>query len=122
MGTNDTNDEGESKLIYPELSYLITGICFAVHNELGRYAWEKQYSDAVEQSLKENEIPYQREAAIGNTGNIADFIIDDKLIVEVKAKRFPVKEDYYQIQRYLQASQKKLGLLVNFRQRYLKPA
>lgn len=32
-----------------------------------------------------------------------------------------LRDDYYQLQRYLQSTQKKLGLLVNFRYRYLKP-
>ncbi len=48
-------------------------------------------------------------------------IVDGKLILEVKAKRLVAKEDFYQLQRYLQATRKKLGLLVNFRNRYLKP-
>jgi len=48
-------------------------------------------------------------------------LIDDKIIIELKTKSITSKEDYYQIQRYLQASEMKLGLLVNFRNRYLKP-
>lgn len=49
-------------------------------------------------------------------------MVDDKIVLEIKAKRLVSKEDFYQLQRYLQFSTKKLGLMVNFRNRYLKPA
>jgi len=39
----------------------------------------------------------------------------------VKAKPLILKNDYYQTQRYLQALNIKLALLINFRNRYLKP-
>jgi GxxExxY protein len=111
----------KEKLIYPELSYLINGICFEAHNKLGRYAREKQYGNFVEEKLRELKIPYEREYRIDKAGNTVDFLIDNKLILELKAKRFIFKEDLYQMQRYLQSSGKKLGLIVNFRNRYLKP-
>ncbi|MFQ5865793.1 MAG: GxxExxY protein [bacterium] len=119
MNTNKTNVKG--KLIYPELSYKITGICFDVHNELGRYSREKQYCDLLERKLKEANLHYEREYAVGDTGNRVDFLIENKIILEAKARDFIIKDDYYQIQRYLQSLDKKLGLLVNFRNRYLKP-
>lgn len=119
MHANDTNKN--KKLIYPELSYIIAGICFEVHNQLGRYAREKQYGDLLEEKFKEIKIPYEREYRIGNTGNTVDFLVDNKIILELKVAPLILKEDYYQTQRYLQASDIKLALLVNFRNRYLKP-
>jgi GxxExxY protein len=119
MHTNDTNKNG--KLIYPEISYLITGICFDAQNILGRYAREKQYCDFIEKRLAELKIPFEREFQQKDSANIIDFLIDEKVILETKAKRFVLKEDYYQIQRYLQSLNIKLGLLVNFRNRYIKP-
>ena len=119
MNTNDTNKK--QKLIYPELSYIITGILFAVHNQLGRYAREKQYCDLIEKNFKELKIPFIREWIIGQTGNRADFLIDGKIIIEVKAERIITKRDYYQTQRYFQHSERQLGLLVNFQSQYLKP-
>lgn len=117
----NTNKKINGKVIYPELSYTITGILFAVHNELGQYAREKQYGDLIEKKLKEIKIPYKREFPISNTGNILDFIVEDKIILELKNTRILTKENYRQIQNYLQQTNIKLGLLVNFRPKYLKP-
>lgn len=110
-----------SKVIYPELSYAINGVLFEVKKELGQFAREKQYGDMIEKKLKEKNIPYRREVTIGNTRNIIDFIIDNKIVLELKATRFVLKDHYRQIQNYLQHAKVKLGLLVNFREKYMKP-
>ena len=77
----DTNKN--TKLIYPELSYALTGICFTVHNKIGSYGREKQYGDAVENALQDTGIKFVREFRIGDSGNIADFIIDGKISIFV---------------------------------------
>ncbi len=118
----------DEKPIYAELSYKINGILFAVHNELGRYRNEKQYADAVETLLKTHKIAYEREkiapvSFLGETEgrNKIDFLIEDEMILELKAKRIIEKQDYYQVKRYLAALEKKLGILVNFQDKFLKP-
>lgn len=117
-----------TKLIYADLTYEINGILFSVHNELGRFCNEMQYSDAIENRLKGLNIIYKREEIIppsfeGETKgrNKVDFIIEDKIILEIKVKRILDKNDYYQVRRYLDAFNKKLGILVNFRQKLLQP-
>ena len=117
MHTNDTN----TKLIHSELSYLLTGIFFEIHNTLGRYSKERQYADALEAKLRGLRVPFAHEHEIKQSRDRVDFIIDNKIIIELKARRVITREDYYQMQRYLQASGLRLGLLVNFRNRYLKP-
>ena len=116
------NTNKKEEIFFPELSYTINGVCFSVHNEVGPYAKEKQYADVVESKLRETGICFVREFRIGNTGNVVDFLIDDKIILELKAKRLLTKDDYYQVQRYLQETNIKLGLLVNFRNKYIRPA
>lgn len=115
-------------IIYPELSYNVCGLCFYVHNKLGRYLNEKQYADALENLLKESKIKYIREKALLSSfkgekerRNIPDFIVEDKIVIDIKAKPFITKEDYFQMRRYLISSKKKLGLIINFRQKYLYP-
>jgi len=117
-----------TNLIYADLSYEITGALFAVHNELGRFCNEKQYGDRIEQEFKARSIKYEREKILPASfeGEVAgrnkiDFIIEDKIILEIKARRILTKEDYYQVIRYLKAFDKKLGLLVNFRAKYIEP-
>ena len=70
------------KLVYPELSYLITGACFEVHNQLGRFCREKQYGDALEEKLRLLKTDCKREYTVGVTGNRIDFLIEDKIILE----------------------------------------
>lgn len=117
----DINDTNKLKLLYPKLSYKITGLCFTVHNDLGRYSREVQYADALEKELKANKVPYKREYTVRDTRNRVDFIIDDKVLLELKAKDIIGREEYFQVQRYLQVTQLRLGLLLNFRQKYLRP-
>ena len=108
-------------LLYPELSYTVTGICFSTHNELGQFAREKQYGDMLEKKFREAKLAFMREQSIGKSSNILDFVIENKIAIELKAKRSIIAEDYRQVQNYLQGSRLRLGLLVNFRNKYLKP-
>ena len=48
------------------------------------------------------------------TGNKADFLVKERVLLEFKAKRFLQEADFRQMQRYLQATGIKLGILVNF--------
>jgi len=123
MGANDTNNTNPNneELIYKELSYLVTGVLYSTHNELGPYAREKQYGDVAERIFKEKGIVCIRELRVAESGNILDMVVDNKIGLEFKAKRILTKEDYFQTQRYLQESGLKLAILVNFRDKFIKP-
>lgn len=119
---------GDSKIIYGDLCYRLYGLLYYIHNELGRYCSEKQYADAFEIVLKENKINYIREAELkidfekhNIKRNRVDFIVFDKILIDFKAKPIITKEDFFQAQRYLKSSKLKLLLIVNFREKYIRP-
>ncbi len=119
--------EKEQKIIYPELSYKLNGIFYETQNTLGRFCRERQYCDAIETRLKNLHIPYEREKQLplkevsNQNTNKVDFIADDLILIDAKAKRYITREDYNQMKRYLQAANKKLGIIVNFRENSIKP-
>lgn len=116
-----------NKIIFAELSYRINGMFFQIQKELGRFCREKQYADRFEELLISSKLNYKRELEINAIninsprGNKVDFMIDNKVIVDLKAKKYITKEDYYQMNRYLEGSDLKLGIIVNFRDSFLKP-
>lgn len=108
-------------IIHKELSYKIVGLLYKTHDALGRFAKESHYGDFLEKLFRENHISYEREKVLSveSFKNKADFIIENKMILELKVRPVISREDYYQVQRYLRASDLKLGLIVNFRHKYL---
>lgn len=109
-------------LIYPELSNKLLGLALQLHKEMGCGFREKVYQDAFEVLLKENKIPYEREKHIDLLFHgvklehdfFYDFLIDNKIGVELKAVSEMVGEFEAQIINYLHVSNHKLGLLLNF--------
>ncbi len=112
----------ESKLIYKEESYKIIGICMEVHRNLGGGFLEIVSKDALEYEFKKLNIPYEREKAypVEYKGIVlphkfyADFVVMDKIIVEVKSCSDITDEFVAQTLNYLAVSKLKLGLIVNF--------
>lgn len=117
-----------TNLIYKDEAYKIVGICMEVHNQLGKGFNEVVYADALEIEFIDNGIEYSREKkyAISYKGNIlkhkyrADFIINDKIVLEIKAIDCLVSAHIKQTLNYLAVSKLKLGLLINFGEDSLK--
>ena len=74
----------KEKVLYADECFLIAGVCFYVQKKLGRFAKEKQFGDSFEERLKELGVPYRRELAATGTGNRVDFVIYDKILLEIK--------------------------------------
>ncbi len=82
---------------------------------------KKQYGDLIEKKFIETKILYRRECIIGETANTADFIVEDSILLELKAKHHLTNDDYDQVERYLYVTNLKLAILVNFRTKYITP-
>ncbi|NQT49854.1 GxxExxY protein [Candidatus Kuenenbacteria bacterium] len=118
----------KSKIIYADLSYELTGILFAVHNDLGRFCNEKQVCDRIEYYLKKRNYKYEREKVLEPSfdgerkgRNRVDFLVEDKIVLEIKVKRILGKEDFNQVMRYLESLNMKLAILANYKSQYLAP-
>lgn len=116
------------QIIHKELSFEITGILFEVHNEVGKFGSEAEVCDLIATKLSEANIKFVREHTISPTNegenkgrHRVDFLIENKIVLETKTKRFLTKEDYFQIKRYLSHLNLTLGILVNFRDDRLHP-
>ena len=108
--------------LYNELTKKIIAACYNVHNELGCGFFEKVYQEALAIELSEQGIPFEREKhlAISYHGKvldcnyIADFVVDNKVIVELKAVKDMDSVFEAQTINYLKATGLKIGLLINF--------
>lgn len=110
-----------TKLVYEDLTYQIRGACFEVYKALGPLHKEAIYHLALKKELKLRKIPFQSEKDIPikykneKVGIYRpDFIIDNKIILEIKATPSALKIFEKQLFFYLNNSCYKLAMLVNF--------
>jgi len=106
---------------HEELTKTIIGACFEVSNELGSGFLEAVYEKALIIVLKNKGLKVFSQAPlkIHFRGQIigdyfADILVEDSIIVELKAVTTLAKEHKAQIINYLKATGKPVGLLVNF--------
>ena len=107
--------------LYEQESYKIRGACFKVWKNFGGAFKEKVVSRALTKSLKDIGLKVDEEKRIDiffenekMGAYVPDKIIDDCIIVELKAKQFITKQDIDQFWKYLKGSKYKLGFLINF--------
>ena len=112
-------------LLYKELTDRILKAAYTVHNELGCGFLEKVYQEAMAIQLSEMGIPFEREKHLPITYHgkvlkcdyIADFVVDGKVILELKAVTDIDPVFYAQTINYLRATDIKIGFLMNFGQK-----
>lgn len=107
--------------LYKDLTYKIRGVMFAVHRELGSGHKEQVYQKALAKEFVERRIPFEAEKTLdviykGEKVGVykPDFIVDNRILIEVKAVPVLSKNAEAQLSHYLRGTPYKLGLLVNF--------
>jgi len=109
-------------ILFKEESYKIIGACFEVHKTLGHGFKEVVYKDALELELIKLGIPFVKEKPFTIFYKeqklkhyfIADFVINDTIILEIKIGSYIGDPYIKQTLNYLKASGLKLGIVINF--------
>lgn len=119
MNTDFTDIKQDIK--YEELTEKIIKIFYRVYNELGYGFLEKVYENAMMIEFKRERVPVVSQSAIKifYEGEVigeyfADILVDDKVIVEIKAAKSLAAENEAQLLNYLKATNIEVGLLLNF--------
>lgn len=113
--------KADNKFLYKDLSYKVVGCFYEVYNELGPAHKEQIYNEALKIAFDEGDLKFNdkprlkisfKEKVVGVYE--PDFIIEDKIIVEIKSLLNLPKVYEKQLYYYLRGTKYKLGYLVNF--------
>jgi GxxExxY protein len=109
------------KYSFDKLSETVIGAAIKVHKELGPGFLESIYKEALKIELSESNIRFasQNEIKIEYHGkNVGthrlDLVIEEKIIVELKAAKELTDAHFAQLISYLKVTNLKVGLLLNF--------
>jgi len=121
---------GEESILFKDLSYKLQGIFYDIHNRYGLHHKEKIYHNALEELFDNLGVKYVSEPRIDvfsiSTGKklgtyVPDFIVEDLIIIELKASPITTKDMKMQLIEYLKSSKYELAYLVNFGENNFKP-
>jgi len=108
-------------LLYEKESYEIRGACFWIWKEFGSAFKESIVDNALAEELRRRGLKVEKQKRIDifyrgrKVGTyVVDQIVNDSILIEIKAKQFLTKEDEKQFWHYLKSSNYKLGFLINF--------
>ena len=117
----DKNRFLKMELLHEELTNAIIKTFYEVYNELGYGFLEKVYQNSLYLELKNKglKVEAQKRIAVFYKGTevgeyYADLIVEDRIILELKAADYIVKDFENQILNYLRATHCEVGLLLNF--------
>ena len=111
----------KKELIYSDFSYKIIGCAFEVFNSIGPSLLEKDYQKALRVSFQKAGLNFREQVPhkimMGNTiigTGYFDFLVEGKVVVELKRGKFNLNNELHQVLRYLRMSNLQLGLIIRF--------
>jgi GxxExxY protein len=111
----------EDEVLYEELSGAVIGAAMEVHGQLGAGFLESVYERAMAVELTGRKIPFERQVPITvkykqtQVGEYrADFLVEGKILLEIKATPALIAEHQAQALHYLTATGLRLAILLNF--------
>ncbi|MES2593287.1 MAG: GxxExxY protein [Bacteroidota bacterium] len=120
------NSLKRTDIIHPELSYKLVGVLYNVHKEMGHGFLERYYQKGIAAELKRSGINFKEQTKVeliiageAIASGIVDFIIEDKIILEIKQGDTFLKINIDQLNSYLKMTKLQLGILANFTSRGL---
>lgn len=113
----------EGKILEADLTYQIRSCAFTVSNELGPGFLERVYENALAIELQDAGLAVRTQCpiAVRYKGRVvgdfvADLLVEERVLIELKAVKALLPEHDAQLLNYLRATQIKVGLLINFGQ------
>ena len=110
-----------AKLLYEKLTYAIIGVAMEVHNNLGHGFLENVYQKSLAHEMALRKIAFKEQVNLPITYKnlfvgeyIADYTVEGKLIVEIKAVSRLNRVHQAQAMHYLASTGYRLALLINF--------
>jgi GxxExxY protein len=114
-------DSSPNGLRHSELTDKIIGVFYDVYNELGHGFLESTYAKALAVGLEESGMTAEQEVAVSvwfrgrKIGQYyADIVVEDLVLLELKASRTLENAHEAQLLHYLRATEVEVGLLLNF--------
>jgi len=118
---NNTRNQTETQIIYPQESYIIRGACFTLYKKFRNTQKESIYQRSLVAELKNRglNIEVEKQLPVYHLGSkvgtyTPDLVVNESILIELKAKPFIHKQDLQQFWYYLKNSHFKLGFLINF--------
>lgn len=121
--TNGLYTENTDRFLHKELSYKIIGCCMEIHSEYGNHHNERIYHKLLEENFSRKNIEfvskpkitvYSRKSGKEIGCYYPDFLVNNLIILELKATPLLLKKDEIQLSEYLKIGPYEVAYLINF--------